>query len=350
MAELPNIPEVSLDHIRADIAQKEAKLTPRKKRVLMKVAPLLISASLFVAACQSSSPVRSIDISPTVTPDIHQTYKPVYTQTPIIPTPINVPRELEPVATIISNPESFENFLPFEKDSLNSTSFINFIGNPDRLIDAWTVNGSIYARWFKIETFESIKYAPRTFLPRWSEFELLSNQRLNTQEIVSRFGRDTTAIILDSGGQHSVAMAYELAKDGGWQPVPMLRGIPCTHCALSGADQALAVALYPASEMLGITANLPKTAPPAFIWDTHRKTLAMPGEIDNTYKFQLTDMPNAEFLKQQGITSIIYINESKNTIITPWEDLASDDDSEQILRSYRNAGLQVYQLGISPIS
>ena len=144
-------------------------------------------------------------------------------------------------------------------------------------------------------------------------------------------------------------MAWELAKDGGWQPVPMLRGIPCTHCVLSGSDQGLATALYPASEMLKITSKLPKTAPPAFVWDAHRDSLPLRGEIDNSYTFQLIDMPSVEFLRTQGITNIIYINEGANTTIRPWVDLESDADSEQILRGYQNGGLQIYQLGIPPL-
>lgn len=257
----------------------------------------------------------------------------------------------KPMAVITPDAQAFDNFLPIETDSFGGNSFVEFIGNPDRLIDAWTVEGSIYSRWFKTETLASIQYAPRTFLPRWSERETISLVRLDTPQIIREYGRDSTAFILNSGGAHSLAMAYELAKYGGWQPVPMLRGIPCKfeNCATSGADQDVAVALYPATEMLGITKRLPQNAPPAFIWDAHRDSLAMGNTVDNGYTFQPTDMPDASFLQNNGIGNVIYVTEANAPTPKLWVDEGYHNiDSFKILALYQQRGLNVLYLGISP--
>ncbi len=109
------------------------------------------------------------------------------------PTPgtIEAPRVI-----ITPDSQAFDKFLPVSTDSLGGTSFKEFI-----------------------------KYAPANFLPRWSTYEEISNTRLDTPKIIREYGRDTTAIILNSGGAHSLAMACELARDGGWQPVPMPGGV-----------------------------------------------------------------------------------------------------------------------------
>jgi hypothetical protein len=280
--------------------------------------------------------------SPTSTPLLTDTVVPIFQATPTEGTQVRV--------TITPDTHAFDNFLPTQIDSLGGTAYKEFLGDPDKLIDAWTVEGSIYAPWYKTETLESVKYAPPGFLPRWSVHEEVSLKRLDTPKIINTFGRDTTAVILDSGGAHSLAMAYELARDGGWQPVPMLRGIPCKpeNCATFGSDQDVAVALYPAEEMLDVTAKLPKTAPPVFICNTHRSEKIF-GKVDNSYSFTMKDVPDAIFLVNNGIKNIIYVNEANDPFIKAWENNNSiNADWVYILNSYQKGGINVQMLGISP--
>lgn len=268
---------------------------------------------------------------------------------PYLATRPSVPAGDTPMTVITPDVQGFENFLPTNIDSLGDSSFKDFLGNPAKLVDAWTVNGSIYTPNFRLDTLESIKYAPAGFLPRWSEYEVRSLGRLDIAGIIRDYGLNNTAFILDSGGAHSLAMAYELAKKG-CQPVPMLRGIPCKfeNCATSGASQDVAVALYLATEMLGITQKLQNNAPPVFIWDGHRSSPAIGNEINNSYSFKLSDMPDADFLSRQGIRNIIVVNEAKRPIIEKWNNRGYDKDWSQIPSYYQDKGFNVLSLGISP--
>lgn len=268
----------------------------------------------------------------------------------VSPTQTNEPFHQE----ITPDPEGFKNFLPVDHDSLGGFSFKEYLGNPEKLISSWTVKNSIYQPWYKTDTLAAVKYAPSDFLPRWSEFETRSLGKLDTSEMVTRFGKNTTAFIIDSGGAHSLALAYKLAKEDGWQPVPMLRGIPCkwNMCETFGSDQDIAVALYLGSEMNRIDLTLPQDAPPAFIWNTHRSETFI-GGVDDSYSFTLNDMPSAVFFRNKGIRNIIYINEAKDPETVPWERTTyqynKKSDWYKILSYYQDNGFNIFHKGISPV-
>lgn len=275
---------------------------------------------------------------------------PFQTRTPF-PSPVVTNTVTHGYEYITPDVAGFDNFIPTEADSLGGDSYKRFLGDGNLLIDAWTVRGSIYSTWFKTETLEAVNYAPLTFRPRWSQYEQRSVGRFDAPKITQELGVEQTAIILDSGGAHSLALAYELAKEGGWQPVPMLRGIPCKPeaCATGGADQNVAVALYPASEMLDITNNIKRTASPAFILDAHRAgSPYIETQVNNSYTIDVSDMPDVKFLQQQGIQKVLYVNEANSPTITPWQKENKTSDSAIILETYQNAGLDVYHFGVSP--
>lgn len=339
-----SIKEIDLETATIEIEKRESQLSGGKKRALKRAAPLLLGASLFLIACQATAPAVEVETIQRPTPTVIRLEKTVIAPTVLPPSPTPIP---EPQTTT-SDEAAWRSFIPIEKDSLGEELFREFLGNAERIVRAWTVEGSIYRPWFDLQTLQSAKYAPDNFLPRWSQYEQRSNLLLDTPQVIQELGRDNTAIILDSGGQHSIAMAYELAKDGGWQPVPMLQEIPCSHCSFRSADELIAVALYCAAEMETITTRLPQEAPPVFIWNAHRVSLPLTGEIDNSYSYELSDMPSPEFLRQNGISKILYINEGRNTTISPWQDQGYDSDWAEILRNYQSAGLEIYSLGIPP--
>ena len=298
-------------------------------------------------------PEATDDFFTTTEPIVTIALEPILTEIPSQPT--QTPERVEepkPTMEITPDAEAWETseYFTVERDSLGSEEYKEFIGNPEALVEAWTVPESIYNQWYMLQNLQSIEYAPDDMLPRWSPPERTSNTRLNTPEIIERLGRDNTAIILDSGGQHSIGMAYELAQQGGWQPIPMLPEIPCSHCNYAAGNQLTSVYLYAAEEMRQITENLSPTAPPAFIWNAHRSSPSIGDEVDNSYEHSVDNMPSPEFLARQGITNILFISEGRNTEIGEWEDpnFGFDVDWASILKNYKDAGLQVYDLGIPP--
>jgi hypothetical protein len=128
----------------------------------------------------------------------------------------------------------------------------------------------------------------------------------------------------------------------------MMQEIPCGNCEYASADELVAVALYRASEMEEVTSNLSSNSPPAFIWNVHRDSIPMPGNTDNSYSYDVSDMPSPDFLRQQGITKILYIYESTTTTsIHPWSVNGGSSDSDLILQNYQTSGIEVYSQGIS---
>lgn len=188
--------------------------------------------------------------------------------------------------------------------------------------------------------------------PRYSEGEVTSEGGIGNLIRTGVLGRET-AVVLDSGGAHSVAMAVKLARELGYQPIVMFDTEPHQN-GTNKAEQNLATLLYFADEVKRLKAEgkIKADAPPAFILDTHRDNM-FPGSkaFDNTYTYNNRDFPDARTLRQQGITKIVYLNEGdQNGNITP--SFQSIDrvakDLKQTIRAWEQGGIKILYTGVRP--
>jgi len=252
--------------------------------------------------------------------------------------PAELAARKEPAYSIIS---------PQERDSLGTSSWKDYL-SAKRLSEAFfPPSGSPYSPKEKtinsIETIRSIK-------PRYSQGEERSISGIRNL-IQSRAIDSHTAIILDSGGAHSVAMAIELMKQG-YQPVVMFDGIP--HPAgVNRPEQELATLLYFAAEAekLKSESKFTKDSPPVFILDIHRNDKPFSGEYDNGYHYATTDFLSGVALAASGITKIIYLNEGNQDGLIQ-DGFQSQDrlhnDLKPIVREWESSGIKMFYTSVAP--
>lgn len=157
-----------------------------------------------------------------------------------------------------------------ETDSLGTTRWKHYQNSRKRLLSAWSPpQGSFYARFAKTKTIDSIDSVGSRLKPRFSEYEAKCQRELSNLVTDGSLGRET-AIVLDSGGAHSVAMAVKLSKNG-YQPVVMFDSVPHLKGSVS-SQQGLATLLYFAAQIeeLKQSGTIRSDSPPVFILDTHR--------------------------------------------------------------------------------
>ena len=183
-----------------------------------------------------------------------------------------------------------------ENDSLGSTEWK---GHLDRnsLNEAWAApEGSRWGRFEKTKLIDSVNKWANDLRPRYSEGESNSEQGVENLIRSSVLGKDT-AVVLDSGGAHSVAMAITLARELGYQPIVMFNTEPHPEGA-NKAEQDLATLLYFAEEVKNLKSGgkIKPDAPPAFILDTHRDDymIEKKKEGDNRYTYSSQDFPSAK--------------------------------------------------------
>ena len=240
-----------------------------------------------------------------------------------------------------------------ENDSLGSVEWKNFLER-NRLNDAWSApEGSPYGRFEKTRTIDSINKFASDLRPRYSEGESTSENGIGNLIKTGILGKDT-AVVLDSGGAHIVAMAVKLARELGYQPIVMFDAELHPNGA-NKAEQDLATLLYFAEEVKRLKAEgkIKADAPPAFIMDTHRDRLILPGskEFDNTYTYNDKDLPDAQALRQRGITKVVYLNEGdQHGNITP--SFQSIDrvagDLKPTVKVWEKGGIKILYTGVRP--
>lgn len=111
------------------------------------------------------------------------------------------------------------------------------------------------------------------------------------------------AVIIDAPGPMSAALAVELAEQSGFQPVPLLNGVPGPAAGRNGADggaQTLAALMLLRERGAGRGSRA--GAPPAFFLDRSR---LRPGAA---VKGALL-LPTGETLERRGVTRVLYLYE-----------------------------------------
>lgn len=240
-----------------------------------------------------------------------------------------------------------------ETDSFGSPKWREYLDS-HRLTQAWqTPEGSPYARFQKTKTTVSVDQWGSKVKPRYSEGEQTSEEGIENLIKSGLLGRET-AVILDSGGAHSVAMAVRLAERLGYQPVIMFDSTPHPKGA-NKSEQELATMLYFAEQIskLKREGKIRPDAPPVFVLDTHRDDYIghETGVVKNTYTYREQDLPTAEDFQKLGIRRIVYLNEGDQDgeIHQSYQSLDRvAGDLKPSVRKWTKAGISVSYTGISP--
>lgn len=240
-----------------------------------------------------------------------------------------------------------------ETDSLDSDGWKEY-STSQKLLDAWGVpENSPYCDFQKTKTISSIDKYFDDIKPRYSQGEI--NSEIGIKELINSGILDkTTAIILDSGGAHSVAMAVKLAEIG-WQPVIMFDA-EVHPFAYNPVHQELATMLYFAEQMreLKINGNFSSNSPPVFVMDTHRwQKSFFPDEhtVDNAYSYQSSDLPSGEKLNDLEIRKVIYLNEGNQNGAVNIEYQSMDrltKDLKKVVHDWQNNGIEMIYTGVRP--
>lgn len=250
---------------------------------------------------------------------------------------------LEIRQTTLEDTSEFDIVSPQETDSSGADTWKSYLDRK-KLLDAWTPpQESPYSKFVKTKTINSVEFVGNRIKPRYSGGEIKSERELDSLIDSGEFEKGT-AVILDSGGAHSVAMAVKLVEHG-FQPIIMLDSIPHTK-GINRSEQGLATLLYFAEQMnrLKQEGKIKPDAPPVFTLDTHRDNLdTSSGEgktkVKNTYTFSEKDFPSSEEFQKLGVQKIVYLSESPNHL---------GGDLKPIIEKWRQAGIKVAHTGIDP--
>jgi hypothetical protein len=240
-----------------------------------------------------------------------------------------------------------------DHDSSGTENWKNFLDSSN-LTEAWKPpQGSFFERFSKTKLIESINKIGSLIKPRYSEGEITSENEIKKLIENGILGKGT-AVFLDSGGAHSVAMAATLAERG-YQPVVMFNNTPHEKGS-TRPEQSLATLLYFAEKMKKLKASgtVKSDSPPVFVMDCHRDDGPIGNEkdkVNNSYSYKSSDFPSAKELIQHGITKIVYLNEGDqhaqiNASFQSTDRLISD--LKPIVAQYEKSGIKMFYTGISP--
>ena len=249
--------------------------------------------------------------------------------------------------------ESFPLVYRRETDSFNTTEWKKFLNNK-RLREAWAAPaGSPYARFEKTQAIDTVDRFAANLKPRYSEGELMSEGGVGELIRTGVAGEDT-AIVLDSGGAHSVAMAVRLARELGYQPIVMFDIGPNPEES-SSFHESLATLLYFSAEVHKLKAEgkIRAGAPPVFILDAHRESKDYLGGkiVDKSYKYTVEDFPDASTLKLHGISHIVYLNEANmnGQILPSFQSINRvKPDLKPMVKSWEKGRIHVLYTGVDP--
>lgn len=265
-------------------------------------------------------------------------------------------RELSEIReTTLGDKGNFSIVSSQETDSSGADTWKTYLDRK-KLLEAWSPSqDSPYNKFIKTKTVNSVGSVGERIKPRYSGGEIKSERELENLIKGGQLEKGT-AVILDSGGAHSVAMAAKLAERG-FQPVVMFDSIPHSK-GLNHSEQELATLLYFAEQMnkLKQEGKIKPDAPPVFILDTHRNDMDTSFGKDktivrNTYTYNESDFPSSEELQKLGIKKLIYLNEGdqRGEIRS---DFQSTDrlakDVKLIVAKWTQAGIKIVYTGISP--
>lgn len=228
-------------------------------------------------------------------------------------------------------------------DSLGTENWKKYL-QPEKLLQTWQQNG-LLGKYQKLKLLQSIETYKDEILPRYSEGE--ENSVREIRNLIQKGIIDNhTMVILDSGGAHSVAMAMELVRELNAIPILMFDCEPMWPLgANKHAIQILATLLYFSAEFQMLKSNRQLHGPPVFVLDTHRDSVPLPGELDNSYKISPLDLPTPHELLDMEIRKVVIITEGTSR---DWLSYAQAADLGKRLFDYSEAELKILRFGIPP--
>ena len=250
--------------------------------------------------------------------------------------------------------EDFLIISPQEEDSTRTDAWKSYL-DKEKLSAAWLPpEGSPYRKFVKTKTLNSIAFVGDRIKPRHSDRDIKSETEIYNLINSGQLNQET-AVILDSGGAHSVAMAARLVPYG-FQPVIMFDAVPHAR-GVTSSQQALGAMLYFAEQMnkLKQEGKIKPDASPVFVLDAHRNDNIPYGQhktrVVNTHVYDEHDFPTAADFQKFGIQSVVYLNEANQAgKIMP--DFQSTDrlnkDLKPIVQKWIEAGIDISYTGISP--
>lgn len=148
-----------------------------------------------------------------------------------------------------------------------------------------------------------------------------------------QYFNSSTAFIVDLPGAIGVEAGLALANNG-CRPVPLYNGVHERNIGGSGAvvdNLPIIHALQDGAAILGST-YLPEHAPPAFLLDNNRYSLAANtiGMFDNRWSLDFEDLPAAAFMRNAGISQVIVWTIGQESV-----------DLTPILDSYADMGITI---------
>ncbi len=198
------------------------------------------------------------------------------------------------------------------------------------LFDRWAPPQVVWSRWAKPVLFAEMSAVPAV------------DQGTDPLPDLGLEPDSSIALIVDLPGAASVKAGLALL-DSGFRPVPLFNGTrgPTAPNFASTAildNDAILGWLYAGSDSLE-RKSLPINAPPAFLLDSRRKTLVSltPGRFDNRWIVFPQDFPSANFLKSQGISQAMLIQQHAG--VKPQDDLV------HVLRRWQEGGISLFVYG-----
>jgi len=205
---------------------------------------------------------------------------------------------------------------------------------PKDIHRTWTPVDSPWSPWVKPVLFAAIGQDatnvdhsdghPLPLLPEWLATEMLGPMaergRARSNPYRERQPLDDTAIVVDlpsaTGAEFGVALTQY-----GFRPIPLYNALP-SHGAIVDVRPIMNVLARGAEHV----ANVPSSAPPAFLLDAERMgngRPVRPGLFDNRSICRSSDFPSADRLRQAGIGRILLIcdevQEDLESVALEWQ-------------------------------
>lgn len=166
-----------------------------------------------------------------------------------------------------------------------------------------------------------------------------------------RFFGEEVAVLMDSGGPHSIPMAAALVQRKNYTPVWKL-GDSLHPAGSVKTEQVIASFKFHARRFQA--ENKKDKSPPVFILNTHRSDKPFSFEDDafnNSIQYSPKDFPLASELKNNGIKQVIWITEGTTDLEPKPMNFNPDNpvsDPIDTLAEYAKNGITVLQLRIDP--
>lgn len=126
-----------------------------------------------------------------------------------------------------------------------------------------------------------------------------------------------TAVVLDLPGAWSAALAAGLARTKGLQPVVLANNWPHPRAVVRMEAMRAALLHYAPWAAFDLDAR-PARAAPVFVLDRDRLGRApSPGDFDNRYFLQETDLPSPSALKRGGVERVLYVHPAPGSTVPP---------------------------------